>query len=91
MKRYLVHTVIVLKGIRDPEGETILRDLVLAGGFNNVDRVISGKYLGFVVNATGVKEAIKYVRDLCERMRIYNPTVHELMVLGVEDAKGGRD
>ncbi|BDR91005.1 phosphoribosylformylglycinamidine synthase subunit PurS [Vulcanisaeta souniana] len=84
--RYLVHVVIILKGSRDPEGETIHRDLVITNGFNSINRVISGKYLGFVVESNSESEAIKYVEDLCTRTRIYNPTVHKLLVLGVEGA-----
>jgi phosphoribosylformylglycinamidine synthase PurS subunit len=88
-RRYLVHVAIVLKGSRDPEGETILRDVIVASGFNGVSKVRSGKYLGFTVSAVNAEEAVKIVSDLCYRLRIYNPTVHELLILGVEDEGRG--
>ncbi|MGC8543676.1 MAG: phosphoribosylformylglycinamidine synthase subunit PurS [Vulcanisaeta sp.] len=91
INRYLVHAVIVLRGSRDPEGETILKDLILTSGFVNVDKVISGKYLGFVVKANDDKEAVRYVGEVCERARVFNPTVHRLVILGVENAQGSRD
>ncbi|WP_054856917.1 phosphoribosylformylglycinamidine synthase subunit PurS [Vulcanisaeta sp. JCM 16159] len=84
--KYLVHTAIVLKGVRDPEGETILKDLVSISGFSNVNKVISGKYLGFIVDAKDGAEAVDYVREVCEKARIFNPTVHRLLILGVENA-----
>ncbi|ADY02144.1 phosphoribosylformylglycinamidine synthetase subunit PurS [Vulcanisaeta moutnovskia 768-28] len=84
--RYLVHVAIVLKGSRDPEGETIHRSLVITNGYNSVNRVISGKYLGFLVESRSEMEAIKYIEELCMKARIYNPTVHKLLVLGVEGA-----
>ncbi len=87
--RYLVHVAIVLKGSRDPEGETILRDLILASGFGDVDRIVSGKYLGFIVRARDDAEAVRYVRDVCEKTRVFNPTVHRLIILGVVNAEGG--
>jgi phosphoribosylformylglycinamidine (FGAM) synthase PurS component len=84
-RRFLVHVAIVLRGSRDPEGETILKDVIVASGFNGVSKVRSGKYLGFTVSAANSEEAAKIVSGLCYRLRIYNPTVHELLVLGVED------
>ena len=87
--RYLVHVAITLKGSRDPEGETILKDVVTASGLSGVLKVRSGKYLGFVISAPNAEEAVKAVADLCYRLRIYNPTVHELLVLGVEDEGSG--
>jgi len=86
MANYHVHTAVILKGSRDPEGETILRDLVLASGVHGVVSVWSGKYLRFTVESNSREEAIKLVRDLCLRLRIYNPSVHELVILGVTDA-----
>ncbi len=86
MTKYLVHVAIVLKGSRDPEGETIYQNVVLSGGFTNVSRVRSGKYLGFEVEAQNEEEAVRLVQDLCFKLRIYNPTVHRLIVLGVENA-----
>jgi len=87
--RYLVHVAITLKGSRDPEGETILKDVVTASGLSGVLKVRSGKYLGFVISAPNAEGAVKAVADLCYRLRIYNPTVHELLMLGVENEGSG--
>ncbi len=84
MDLYRVHVAVVLKGSRDPEGETILRDVVLAGGINYVAKVVSGKYLSFTVKSSNGEEAVKLVTNLCRDLRIFNPTVHKLIVLGVE-------
>jgi phosphoribosylformylglycinamidine (FGAM) synthase PurS component len=86
MARFHVHTAIVLRGSRDPEGETILRDLVLASGARGVSSIWSGKYLRFTVESRDGAEAVELVRKICMELRIYNPSVHELVILGVEDA-----
>ncbi|ABW01502.1 phosphoribosylformylglycinamidine synthase subunit PurS [Caldivirga maquilingensis] len=85
---YKVHVAVVLKGSRDPEGETILRDVVLASGVDYVVKVTSGKYLSFTVKSSDGEEAIKLVTNLCRDLRIFNPTVHKLIVLGVEYGDG---
>lgn len=78
---YVVEVMITnKKGVRDPEGETIHRDLVIKMGFSDVVGVRSGKYLEFYVNSTSCREAMEYIRELCYRLRIYNPIVHEVKV-----------
>ena len=43
MGKYTVHVVIENKpGISDPEGETILNDLVLKGGYSSISKIRSG-------------------------------------------------
>ncbi len=61
---------------RDPEGETIHRDLLVLGGYERVKSVRAGKYLRMKVEASDEEEAKKLVFDACNKLRIYNPVVH---------------
>jgi len=48
MPTFMVHVVIENKpGISDPEGETILNDLVLKGSFSSVKKFFFGKKNSF--------------------------------------------
>ncbi len=50
MPTYWVHVTIENKsGISDPEGETILNDLVLQGKFSSVSKINSAKLLKFQI------------------------------------------
>lgn len=78
---YVVEVVITNKGnVRDPEGETIHQDLIIKRGFKDVRGVRSGKYLEFYVDIDSCKAAVDYVKELCYRLRIYNPIVHDVRV-----------
>jgi phosphoribosylformylglycinamidine synthase len=61
--------------INDPEGETIHRELIMKGGYSNIESVRSAKTLKITIDEKSEKEAEKVVRDLCEELRIYNPVV----------------
>ena len=74
---YTVEVIIENKPIaRDPEGETIQRDLILRGGYAQVESVRTGKYVRLIVKAESPEEAKKIVFKLCNDLRIYNPVVH---------------
>lgn len=78
---YMVEVVITnKKGVRDPEGETIHRQLILRKGFSSVKGVRVGKYLLFAVEAENPEHALDTVKTLCEKLRIYNPVVHDIEV-----------
>jgi len=78
---YAVEVVITnKKQAKDPEGETIHKYLILKQGLDFVESVRSGKYLLFRVRAGSAEEAVKAVREICEKYRIYNPTVHDIEV-----------
>ena len=64
-------------GVADPEGETILNDLVLAGGYSSISAIGTAKVLSFTVNATDKDTARRTVEDACSRLRLYNPLVSE--------------
>ena len=76
MPKFVVQIVIENKPyINDPEGETIHRDLVVKGGYSNVQSVRSAKMLKMVVSSKSEKDAEMMVERLCEELRIFNPVV----------------
>jgi len=78
---YVVEVVITNKrSVRDPEGETIHKELIGRRGYANVKDVRSGKYLEFLVYSQTPEEALNYVKDICHKLRIYNPVVHDIKV-----------
>ena len=66
--------------ISDPEGDTILNDLILKARDTPVKKVRSAKMLKFDVEAKNRKLAEKIVMDLCNEFRIYNPLVSKVSV-----------
>jgi phosphoribosylformylglycinamidine synthase subunit PurS len=68
------------EGARDPEGETILRDLVQRSGFGDVTGIRAGKYLRVEVHAADEETAVKLVKKVCDDLRIYNPAAHSIIV-----------
>ncbi|MFH1328394.1 MAG: phosphoribosylformylglycinamidine synthase subunit PurS [Candidatus Bathyarchaeota archaeon] len=77
MNTYTVDVVIENKpAARDPEGETISRDLMNKGGYTMVKSVRTGKHLRVLVDAKTKEQAKKTVFDMCNSLRIYNPVVH---------------
>jgi phosphoribosylformylglycinamidine synthase PurS subunit len=79
--KFVVQVVIENKPyINDPEGETIHRDLVVKGGYQNVQSVRSAKMLKMVVNSNSEEEAEATVKKLCEELRIFNPIVSNCTV-----------
>ena len=65
---------------KDPEGETILRDLVHKSGFEEVKSIRAGKFLSVEVEATDGESASRLVKKMCDELRIYNPAAHALTV-----------
>ena len=67
MSMYLVHVIIENKpNISDPEGDTILNDLVLKGNNSSVKKIQVGKILKFTVESSNKKKAEKTVEDICQ-------------------------
>jgi phosphoribosylformylglycinamidine synthase len=67
-------------GARDPEGETILRDLVHKSGFEEVKSMRAGKFLSVQVDAVDGDSAARLVKKMCDELRIFNPAAHTLTV-----------
>ena len=76
MGNYRVHVTIENKpGISDPEGKTILNDLVLKGTHQNVSDINTAKMLKFTITENNKESAQSKVKELCDELRIYNPMV----------------
>jgi len=78
---YQIHVIIENKpGISDPEGDTILNDLVLKGSFSSVSKIRSAKMLKFHIKEKNKNTAKKKIQKLCDELRIYNPMVSKLTI-----------
>ena len=62
-------------GISDPEGETILNDLVLKGTHKTVSKIKTAQMLKFTIQENDKKTAQSKIREICDDLRIYNPMV----------------
>ena len=79
MTDYVVSVIIENKpGISDPEGETILNDLVLKGKNRSIKKIQSGTILKFSITEKNEKIAKDKVVKICDEMRIYNPLVSKV-------------
>jgi phosphoribosylformylglycinamidine synthase len=86
MVSYIVHVIIENKPtISDPEGETILKDLVLKGSYSSVKKIRSAKMLKFTISEKTKSLAEQKIRKLCDDLRIYNPMVSKITVEVFED------
>ena len=81
MSTYIVQVIIENKpNISDPEGDTILNDLVLKSKNSSVKKIRSGKILKFTVETTDQKNAEKIVENICQELRIFNPLVSNIII-----------
>ena len=81
MPFFNVHVTIENKpGISDPEGDTILNDLVLKGNNSFVTKISSTKMLKFKIKEKNKKLAETKIRKLCDELRIFNPMVSQISV-----------
>ena len=81
MVEYIVNVIIENKpGISDPEGDTILNDLVLKGKNKNIKKIRSGTILKFSIIEKNESVAKDKIRKICDEMRIYNPLVSKVTV-----------
>lgn len=86
MPSYNVRVIIENKPtISDPEGETILKDLVLKGSYSSVKKIRSAKMLKFTINEKTKSLAEQKIQKLCDDLRIYNPMVSKITVEVFED------
>jgi len=67
-------------GVREPEGETILHDLVAKAGFEQIETIRAGKHLRIRVSARDPLAARKLVERMCNELRIFNPAAHSCEV-----------
>ena len=76
MSDFQVSVVIENKpGISDPEGDTILNDLVLKGNNKEITKIRAGTILKFSITEKNEESAKNKVIKICDDLRIYNPLV----------------
>jgi len=81
MSTYVVHVIIENKpNISDPEGDTILNDLVLKNKNSSIKKIRVGKILKFTIEASSKKKAEKTVENICQELRIFNPLVSNVVI-----------
>ena len=81
MPTYIVHVIIENKpNISDPEGNTILNDLVLKSKNSSIKKIRVGKILKFTVEASDKNNAEKTVESICQELRIFNPLVSNAVI-----------
>ena len=81
MPMYVVHVTIENKpNISDPEGDTILNDLVLKSKNSSIKKIRAGKILKFTIEASDKKKAEKTVENICQELRIFNPLVSNIVI-----------
>ena len=79
MPNFQVSVVIENKpGISDPEGDTILNDLVLKGKNKDITKIRAGTILKFSIIETNEERAKDKVVKICDDLRIYNPLVSKV-------------
>ena len=81
MATFSVHVTIENKpGISDPEGETILNDLVLKGTHKTGSKIKTAKMLKFTITENDKNSAQSKVQEICDDLRIYNPMVSKVTI-----------
>ena len=81
MSDFQVNVVIENKpGISDPEGDTILNDLVLKGKNNDITKIRAGTILKFYITEKDDESAKNKIIKICDDLRIYNPLVSKVTV-----------
>ena len=81
MATFTVHVTIENKpGISDPEGDTILNDLVLKGTHKTFSKIKTAKMLKFIIKEKDKKAAKSKVQEICDELRIYNPMVSKVTI-----------
>ncbi len=81
MATFNVHVTIENKpGISDPEGDTILNDLVLKGTHKTVSKIKTANMLKFTIEEKNKKAAQSKVQEICDELRIYNPIVSKVTI-----------
>jgi len=79
MSNFQVSVIIENKpGISDPEGDTILNDLVLKDKNTNITKIRSGTILKFLISESNEENAKTAILKICDDLRIYNPLVSKV-------------
>ena len=65
---------------KDPEGETIMRDLMQAHGFPMVSKVRTAKLLRITLDAKDAAEAKTIVEKMNSQLRLANPVAQNFTI-----------
>ena len=77
-KIYVVNVSIENKPfLNDPEGETVLNDLILKENYSEIISVRSAKSLLINILSENETEALSKIKKMCYDLRIYNPIVSD--------------
>jgi phosphoribosylformylglycinamidine synthase PurS subunit len=68
------------KYLPDPEGETILKDLILKGGFSDIKAVRCSRTIQMMVSSKTPEQAKRLVVKICKDLRLYNPVISKCTV-----------
>ncbi len=79
----LLLAVIPRRGARDPEGETLAAEL-RRRGYGFLAGVRAGKVFILEVEAGSLEEAVGLASRMAGEARLYNPLVHEALVVPLD-------
>ncbi|HKR74718.1 MAG TPA: phosphoribosylformylglycinamidine synthase subunit PurS [Candidatus Nitrosocosmicus sp.] len=71
--------------LNDPEGETVLNELILKEDYKDVLSVRAAKSFSIRVLAYDNEDALDKIKTMCEEIRLYNPIVSICDVSIVKD------
>ena len=71
--------------LRDPEGEVILRDLMIKNGFECVKKVRVAKLLRLEVEGDNETQARGVTIRMCNDLRLFNPVISICTVNSVSE------
>lgn len=78
---YVLEVVIESKpAAKDPEGSTIVRDLMSKKGYEMVKEVRTGKVLRIRLEAKDEKEAASIADRMCNELRLANPVAQNYKI-----------
>ena len=67
--------------LNDPEGETILNDLILKEGYHDIISVRTAKTLIIEILAKNSDDAEIKIKEMCDNLRVYNTIVSECKIV----------
>ncbi len=78
---YVAEVIIESKpAAKDPEGATILRDLMGKRGFSMVSEVRTGKLIRIKLSAKSEEEAASLIDKMCNELRLANPVAQNYKI-----------
>ena len=79
------------KGTNNPEGSTIMHELMLKNNYEMVKDVRTGKLLRIALEARTEQEARALVEKMCNELRLINPVAHAYRIISIQNAGGGKN